>query len=213
MKTKLFLLLPLLYMSCSPLKSSPSEEKHQLELTLHQIQTNLDDLRHDLNCFQTELQIIDGKVKYQENEFASKKTQSKLEEIANDTKHLQEELALLKRQQTTSIGDLQQFSTFSNQVKSTLEHCKQKIEFLERNQSSYSEKISQITRLKSTLESLVLSMKDQNNQEAYSKVYKVRPGDSLEKIARKHKTNVELIKNINQLNRDLIVVGQELKIP
>ena len=54
------------FSSCSPLKSSPKEEKHQLELTLHEVQTNLDDLRHDINCFQTELQIVDGKIKHQE---------------------------------------------------------------------------------------------------------------------------------------------------
>ena len=62
----LFLLLITFY-SCTPMKSSPKEEKHQLELTLHEVQTNLDDLRHDLNCFHTEMQIIDGKIKRQES--------------------------------------------------------------------------------------------------------------------------------------------------
>ena len=71
MKTKIFFLIffsfSLILIGCSPLKSSPQEEKHQLELTLHEVQTNLDDLRHDINCFQTELQIIDGKIKHQDS--------------------------------------------------------------------------------------------------------------------------------------------------
>ena len=44
-------------------------------------------------------------------------------------------------------------------------------------------------------------------------LYKVKPGDSLEKIARTHKISVEKIKKLNGLDQDLIVVGQELKIP
>ena len=47
----LLFFIPLFFSSCSPMKSSPKEEKHQMELTLHEVQTNLDDLRHDLNCF------------------------------------------------------------------------------------------------------------------------------------------------------------------
>src|SRR3989338_4300389 len=69
----LFFILFLGLSSCSPLKSSPNDEKHQLELTLHEIRTYLDDLRHDINCFQTELQILDGRIKYSENTLASLK--------------------------------------------------------------------------------------------------------------------------------------------
>ena len=74
--------------ACSPMKSSPKEEKHQLELTLHEVQTNLDDLKHDINCFQTEMQIIDGKIKHQEDALQNlkqqhlEKLQSKLDFIA-----------------------------------------------------------------------------------------------------------------------------------
>jgi peptidoglycan endopeptidase LytE len=49
--------------------------------------------------------------------------------------------------------------------------------------------------------------------ESHSLVYTVKSGDSLEKIARAHKTTVEKIKKYNQFDQDLIVVGQILKIP
>ena len=53
--------------SCSPLRTSPHDDKHQWELKLHEVETRLEDLRHDTNCFQTELQILDERIKYYEN--------------------------------------------------------------------------------------------------------------------------------------------------
>jgi len=43
-------------------------------------------------------------------------------------------------------------------------------------------------------------------------IYSVRPGDSLARIARRHRTTVGLIKRINRLDGDLIHPGQDLKI-
>lgn len=44
-------------------------------------------------------------------------------------------------------------------------------------------------------------------------VYKVQPGDSLWKIARKHKVSVESIMKANQLQSDRLKLGKELVIP
>ena len=43
--------------------------------------------------------------------------------------------------------------------------------------------------------------------------YRVKNGDSLEKIARTHQTTVQAIKDLNGLTSDKIVVGKLLKIP
>jgi LysM repeat protein len=45
------------------------------------------------------------------------------------------------------------------------------------------------------------------------KTYIVRPGDSLEKIARIYETSSDELKKLNQLSNDLIIVGQELMVP
>ncbi len=46
-----------------------------------------------------------------------------------------------------------------------------------------------------------------------TKVYKVKPGDSLGKLAIEHKTTVRAIKELNQLTKDQIAVGQTLLLP
>ena len=42
--------------------------------------------------------------------------------------------------------------------------------------------------------------------------YKVKPGDTLEKIARHQHTTVDTIKKLNDLPGDKIVVGQQLQV-
>jgi LysM repeat protein len=46
-----------------------------------------------------------------------------------------------------------------------------------------------------------------------SRVYEVKPGDILEKIARKNNTSVKKIKELNGLTNDRIFVGQRIKLP
>ncbi len=46
-----------------------------------------------------------------------------------------------------------------------------------------------------------------------SKVYQVKPGDSLYKIAKNYNIDIELIKAINDLEGNYLNVGQELKLP
>src|SRR5271163_4353381 len=96
----------LLCSSCSPLRSSPNDEKHRLELTLHEVQTNLDDLRHDINCFQTEMQILDGRIKYFENTLTAlkqqdlEKQQIKLDQLCQQMQGLEKKwLSFDKNQQ------------------------------------------------------------------------------------------------------------------
>ncbi len=45
------------------------------------------------------------------------------------------------------------------------------------------------------------------------KSYRVKPGDSLEKIAKRHKISLESLKKANSLSDDRIMIGQDLQIP
>jgi len=202
--------------SCSPLRSSPDDEKHQLELTLHEVQTNLDDLRHDINCFQTEIQILDGRIKYYENALATlkqqdlEKQQAKIDLLVQQIHQLEKKWTTLEKTQSGGDKELQELMAHANETTSALAQFKDRIQELEQDILSQNRRFDDVAKLKGNIETLAKGLR--SNGESY-KIYKVRPGDSLEKIARAHKTAVEKIKKLNNLDQDLIVVGQELKIP
>ena len=216
-KIKLFFLFLLMLLdSCSPMKSSANEEKHQLELTLHELQTNLDDLRHDLNCFQTEMQIVDGRIKNQED-FSQNIKQQHIEKLQNKTEYLQKQLSQLDNK-LSSIDknlvclkdDLKSLVNHANDTTLALTQYKEKINDLETESIVQNKKTEEILNIKSNIKELVQSIKA--TSENYI-LYTVKIGDSLEKIAKKNQTSVENIKKFNSLENDLIIIGQELKLP
>jgi LysM repeat protein len=205
--------LLLIASSCSPLRSSPNDEKHQLELTLHEVKTSLDDLRHDINCFQTELQILDGRIKYYENTLASlkqhdlEKQQGKIDLLTQQLQILEKKWTSYEKIQQGDTKELHELSSHANETTAALTQFKDRIAELEQDLLSQDHRFNELSRLKGNIENLAKGLRGE------FKIYKVKPGDSLEKIARAHKTAVERIKKLNDLNHDLIVVGQELKIP
>jgi LysM repeat protein len=200
---------------CSPLTSSAHDEKHQLELTLHEVQTNLDDLRHDINCFQTELQILDGRIKYYENALTTFKQQdlekqhSKIEQLTHQLQSLEKRWSTAEKDRTADSEELLQLASHARETTTALFQFKQRIEELEKELAAGQRRFEELGKLKINIEALGKAIRKND----FAKLYKVRPGDSLDKIAKSHQTSVEKIKKLNGLEQDLIVVGQELKIP
>ena len=220
MKFFLFIILLLgIFISCSPIKSSPQGEKHQMELTLHEVQTNVDDARHDINSFQTELQILDGKIKHQENATASIKQQlvekilASLENLSRHIHQMEKKMSHTEKKQEIVLKDLQNFSAHSKEVNNALTQYKSRINELEKEIFKQTYRLNDVAKLKGTLENIVHSMRQSSLEGIYLEKYKVKSGDSLEKIARRYKISVDALKKANNLNDDLIVIGQELKIP
>jgi LysM repeat protein len=215
MRTALAAFLSLIAIACSPLKSSPRDEKHQLELTIRELSTNLDDMRHDLNCFQTEMQILDGRIKYYENALTSlkqqdlEKQQSKIEALSQQIIALEKKYSSYERTEKDGAKDLQQLTAHANETSAALTQFKNRIAELDQEIQSHSRRFEEIAKLKGHFEGLAKHMSAASEK----KIYKVRLGDTLEKIARFHKTTSDRIKKANSLNEDLIVVGQELVIP
>lgn len=214
MSLKRFALFPfILLASCSPLRNSPNDEKHQWELKLHEVLTNLDDLKHDINCFQTEIQILDGRIKYYENALAAlkqqdiEKQQAKLDQLTRDLNGLEKKWSAFEKSQDGTKGDMLQLASHANETTSALSQFKSRIQELEQEILSQNRRFDELAKIKGNIETIAKSIKPS------FKLYKVRPGDSLEKIASAHHTKVDRIKKLNELERDLIVVDQELKIP
>lgn len=209
MKTVCFIFSLILLAGCSPLKTSPHDEKYQWELTLHEVQTNLDDLRHDTNCFETEIQILDGRIKAFENALAAlkqqdiEKQQARIDQIAHQLQSLDKKWTAFEKKQDTTKDTVENLTTHASETGMALAQFKNRMVELESEILSQNRRLETVAKLKSNGDNVVKN----------SKVYKVRPGDTLDKIARNYKTDVATLKQINKLQQDLIVVDQELNVP
>ena len=173
--------------SCSPIRSSAYDEKHLWELTLHEVQTNLDDLRHDVSCFKTELQILDGRTKYSENAIAiCKQELAQVDKLSGQLAAIEKRWSGIEKNQ--KIEEIQKLLAHANETTLALTQFKNRIQELEGELLARGPKIS-------------------------SKTYTVKSGDSLEKIARIHGTSVDKMKKLNRLENDRIMPGQEITLP
>jgi len=203
----------LLFAGCSPLKTSQHDEKHQWELTLHEVQTNVDDLRHDTNCFNTEIQLLGGRIKSFENALAGlkqqeiEKQQTRIDQIAQQLLSLERKWAAFEKKKEASKEGLEGLSLHAKETTMALTQFKDRITELESEILSQSRRLETLAKLKANLDTVVKALKGEG------KIYKVRPGDSLEKIAKAHKIDVPTLKEMNQLKKDLLDVDQELNVP
>ncbi len=73
--------------------------------------------------------------------------------------------------------------------------------------------VEDLEKIKSAIEDLNMKILFSHIIDEKSSLYKVKPGDTLGKIAKAHFTTVELVKKINGLTSDIIKVNDELKVP
>lgn len=200
--------------SCAPLRTSPHDEKHQWELKLHEVQTHLDDIKHHVACFQTELEILDGRIKFYENALTSlkqqdiEKQQIKIEQISQELLALEKKWSKLAKGQEEEKEDLHRLISHANDTKTALLQFKGKMQEFEQDLIAQDRRFEELGKIKGSIDLIAKSLKLPS-----LKTHKVRAGDTLEKIASAYHTKVDLIKKYNDLNTDLIVVGQELRIP
>ena len=122
-----------------------------------------------------------------------------------DVAALQRKIATLEKTVDKMSGDLRSLMTYANQTTTSLSLYRDQIQEIDR-------KLSEVSKLRSTLTQMskTYSAPEPTTTE---KTYRVKAGDSLEKIARRLQITTEALKRENKLTSDKIVVGQELSIP
>lgn len=136
------------------------------------------------------------------------KAKSKIDQLATDVQALERKWNSAEKSRLVDSGELKHLSSHAKETSHALTQFKDRIGELEQDLISGQRRFDEISKLKGNIDSLARSLRASE-----LKTYKVRLGDSLEKIAKVNKTTVEKIKKINSIDQDLIVVGQELKIP
>lgn len=190
-----------------------------MELTLQEMRTNVDDLRHDIHCFKTELEILEGKIKHHENTLCQlkqgylEKQEERWESVLKEMQEMKKKLSAIDNIKQNEIKDIKQLSAHANETSFSLTQFKDKIEELEKQFSLHSRKYDEMLKLKNTLENLATAIQKEEWDSPQIKIYKVKAGDSLERIAKAHQTSSQYLKKLNHLDKDLIQVGQEIKVP
>ena len=150
----------LLFSGCSPLTSSAHDEKHQLELTVHEVQTNLDDLRYDIHCFQTELQILSGRIKHYENTLTAFKEQDfakqceKLQQLVLGLQTLEKKWASAETTRHTESEELLHLTSHAKETSAALTQFKTRIEELESDLAIGQRRFEELGKLKNNIEAL-----------------------------------------------------------
>lgn len=200
----------ILLTGCS-INTSSKSEKQQMELSLHKVRTEVDEIKHDLNTYEIEHHVLEGKLIDQEQTIAGLKkqvanlSQGKLESFDSQLQNIDKKIAQLGKKQEKILGDIRQLSSHANDTTTALSQYKEKIAHFEKAIALQKEQLKDIVQLKEGLSKLTV-----NDTVRY---HVVQSGDSLEKIARQQGTTVEKIKELNSLSSDLIVVGQEIRLP
>ncbi len=101
-------------------------------------------------------------------------------------------------------------------LKDTVNELVEKINAIQKNKA-YDALIErqgkQIDELEKAFRTLALAMEKEVTSSSGAVVYIVKPGDSLDRIAREKNSTVQAIKEANSLKGSTIHPGQELKIP
>lgn len=163
-----------------------------------ELRVEIDDLKYALNTAQVELGLLQERLKKQDQSFSSIK-----ETVSSTT--LEKKVLQLEKVLDKAVSDLR---TLSQSVNQTLS----KIQNLESGITEHDKRFDEVTKLKGTLTSISKAIKAPEAPSQPTKTYRVKAGDSLEKIARSHQLSVETLRKINNLSNDKILVGQELRV-
>ena len=199
-------------------------------VVMKEMRDSLDNMRHEVRNHEVEIHIIDEKLKNFDAIVESVRdqftdfSQMQKEQLKGSSANLEAKIQSLEATSQSLLGDLRQFKVYSNETTAALAQYKQKIGELERIIEQQNQNLGHLQAAMQSLMDALQGKPAENtkpvamNSISSSKgssgtTYKVKAGDSLEKIARAHQVSIQSLKEANGLTTDRIIVGKNLVIP
>lgn len=197
-----------------------SKANSQDGLALREMRIELEDLRHKFDSFALEMGLLEEKVDTRIaaverlKEELREVQQLGSEDVSRKISEFESRVSIARDKQKGMVADIRQLLTHANDTTSSLDQQRKKINTFEGDLEKREKRLEgKLSHLKTAVGSLIKLIEDNKGNLSSARIYSVQEGDSLERIARKYKTSVDDLKKINSLNSDLIVIGQELKLP
>jgi LysM repeat protein len=227
LRPNLFLLLAVLLISTHLLNGAPRRYDYDSDTnsSLKELRDSIDDLRHALKNHELEIRTFEEKVQNQDltieglRQHVSDTHQASKDQLKSNVGAIEERVFALETALKSLTADLKQIKDHANESTGVIAQLNQKIGRLEKISDQQK---NNIDNLESALRSIAdaLQVKDGTATKAASvittaegKFYRVKSGDKLEKIAKENNTNVQTLKELNNLTNDKIFVGQKLLLP
>jgi len=204
--TPLFALL----VSCSNLVVSQRSDKQQMEFSVQKLKNEIEDLKQEMKAYQIEVSILEGKMMNHDEDLGYLQAQDlpgKNGGRSLDSQTLMEKKVLeIERTLELLVRRFDRIEIESKEIAKSVGIYKQRFQDYEKFLQSQNDSIQELGKLKRNL-------KEIREDTLETTTYRVRAGDSIDKIARQFATTPEQLKKMNQLHNDLILVGQEIRVP
>ena len=214
-----FLLLTLASCLCLQSPAYLCSEQTSLPPSLLRLQHQIHNLETEISCLKQKIENQEATVESQRAEISALiKATKELNAKSHDTQDAK--LTKLEKSIEKLVADMQQFKTHANATTDTVAQIQKTLREQEEESRFKSERLQE---LEAACKSLAKALQNKISQakdaigtlvdDKVSNVYRVRSGDTLDKIAKENRTSARAIREENGLSSDKITVGQNLKIP
>lgn len=213
------LLLALFIFLSLPLFAAPRRYGNEDDTAIREIRDSLDSLKHEVDNHETEIHMFEERMVNQESTISSMRqqlldaNQSNKDLLKGNAASWESRIVNVETANKGLAADMRQFKSHANETTEALGLYKQRISDLEKLINVQNQNLE---NLQAALRSLTEALQVKEGPIASSeggKSYRVKPGDSLEKIAKANGTTIKALKELNNLSNDRINVGQTLQLP
>ncbi len=227
----------------APARNSNNNNYYLQENTqaINEVRTSLESIRHEMRNHESEIRMFDEKLNNLDaiiegvRDQISDTSKAHKEQLKGSTENIEDKISNLETATKGLVADLRLFKAHANETTSSLAQYKQKIAELEKIVDLQNQNIEHLqAAMRSIMDALQpnepapsknivttptasssnnITSPSANTSINSDRAYRIKPGDSLEKIARNNNTTVQALKELNGLTNDRIVVGKILQLP